>query len=236
MRLDGSRARRLLLGRFLPRGGSSSCESESLGCAPASQWCRMAENTSANGSQSSSERSSEALGSSVSELMPLVYDELRRLAACFFRDGRSGGTLQPTALVHEAYLRLADRPSVRPKSRTHLIHLAARAMRNVLADFARARNASKRQGDRTRVTLSDLPDPARGDCIVADHIDLVDAIDRLSRLNPRHAEIVVLRFFGGLTVHEVAEELGVSFRTVEDDWRLARAWLVYALESGRDER
>jgi RNA polymerase sigma factor (TIGR02999 family) len=164
------------------------------------------------------------------ELLPLVYDELRRLAAARMGGEPPGHTLQPTALVHEAYLRLVG--GGRPPdwtSRGHFFATAAEAMRRVLIDHARARRADKRGGDRQRVPL---------DAVVAwveqahriDLLALDDALDRLKGMDPRQARVVELRFFGGCEVGEIADHLNVSLSTVEKDLRLARAWLLTQLK------
>ncbi len=160
--------------------------------------------------------------SAAARLLPLVYDELRAIAGGFFADQPSGHTLQPTALVHEAYLKLAGKMDTRWKDRKHFMALAAKVMRELLADYARRRTAQKRGGGAGRVTLMEELLPAReGIDLLAFH----DVFDKLATFNPRHAEIVELRCLGGLTSDETAEVLGVSRRTVELDWRAARAWL-----------
>lgn len=163
-------------------------------------------------------------------LVPVVYDELRRLANRYMAGERVGHTLQPTALVHQAYVRLADTPGVEWEGRTHFFAVAARAMRRVLIDHARERDALKRGGgDRPlRVTFVEgLPDATEveREGLIALH----RALERLAGLDPRQAKIVELRYFAGLTVAEVAEHLGVSKRTVEGDWAHARAWLRHEL-------
>ena len=157
-------------------------------------------------------------------LMPAVYQSLRALASAWFRRERGPEALEPTALVHEAYLRLADQSLPEIKSRTHFFALAAREMRRMLVDHARAARADKRGGARRRVTLhEDLPgQPQR----TVDLIALDEALDRLAALHERQAQVVQLRYFGGLTVPEVAEELGLSVTAIEQDWRVARAWLL----------
>ena len=158
------------------------------------------------------------------EMMSTVYEELRRLAAGYFRTQPSGHTLQPTALVHEAFIRLARSNDF--ESREHFFAVAATAMRQVLASHARRRRALKRGGDMNRVTLSGLQLPE------SDGIDLVtldDALEQLERLSERQANVVVCRFFGGLTLPEIAKTKGVSLTTIEKEWRRARAWLASEL-------
>lgn len=159
------------------------------------------------------------------QLFAVVYDELRRLAASALRGERPDHTLQATALVHEAYLRLADEPQARWENRAHFLAVAARAMRRILVDHARGRNAQKRGSGAARFSLEDIeaiaPEPN-------DHLDLVildQALARLSVIDPRQGRIIELRFFGGLTVEETAAVVGASPRTVKRDWHLARAWL-----------
>ena len=164
------------------------------------------------------------------ELVPLVYTELRGLAAAFLRREGRGHTLQPTAMVHEAFMRLVDQTRVEWKGRAHFVAVAAQTMRRILVDHARAKKASKRGGGRVRVTLqSDLAiSPEREEDVLALH----EALEKLQTVDPRQAKIVELRFFGGLTVKEVAEVLGVSTRTVENDWTMVRAWLRRELSAG----
>ncbi|HVP12790.1 MAG TPA: ECF-type sigma factor [Phycisphaerae bacterium] len=163
------------------------------------------------------------------KLLPLVYDELRSLAAKYLRRERRGHTLDPTALVHEAYLRLFEKTRVTPKDKTHLYALCAEAMRRVLTDHARARRRTKRGGDFRRVAF----DQTVSELAVAevDLIDFNDALERLSALDKRQARIVELRLFAGLTVEEVASVLAVSKRTVEGDWKHAKAWMRAELSS-----
>jgi RNA polymerase sigma-70 factor, ECF subfamily len=157
------------------------------------------------------------------DLMPIVYDELRALAARYLRNERAGHILQPTALVHEAFLRLFDDRYVQRLDRVHFLALAAVAMRRILVEHARARAAGKRGGDAPHVTLdSGIVDLARPGI---DLLTLEDALGRLAGLDERQARVVELRFFGGLSIEEVAEALGVSPRSVDADWALARAWL-----------
>jgi RNA polymerase sigma factor (TIGR02999 family) len=152
------------------------------------------------------------------------------VAAHYLAGERCGHTLQPTALVHEAYLRLAR--SEHPfESRQHFIHTAAKVMRQVLTDHAKARATVKRGGGRKRCDLTILaPEAAASDPI--DILGLDEAMDRLERLDPRRAQVVELRFFGGLKNHEAARVLGCSVKTVENDWRAARAWLHKELAPG----
>jgi RNA polymerase sigma factor (TIGR02999 family) len=156
-------------------------------------------------------------------LLPAVYDELRRLAAAELRHERPGHTLQPTALAHEAFLRLVNQREVTWQNRAHFLGVAAQAMRRILADYARRRRAEKRGGDAVRVTMEEFDVAAAPAPVMADELDT--ALEDLARLEPRHARIVELRFFGGLTIEETALVVGVSPATVKRDWMLARAWL-----------
>jgi RNA polymerase sigma-70 factor, ECF subfamily len=166
-----------------------------------------------------------------SRLLPLVYDELRRLAGGYLRRERPGQTLQATALVHEAYVRLV-RPGDRPwTGRTHFLAIAAVSMRQVLVDRARRRHAAKRGGARQRITLDEglLPAPAPDAGI--DLVTLDRALTDLAALDAQQARIVELRYFGGLTVEETAEVMNVSPATVKRHWTVARAFLKKALGS-----
>jgi RNA polymerase sigma factor (TIGR02999 family) len=161
----------------------------------------------------------------VEALLPLVYSELRALAARMMESERRGHTLQPTALVNEAYAKLVGGASAPAwENRRHFFAIAARAMRQVLADHARLRNAEKRGGKGHRITLDENLTPS-GEVTEIDLGALHDALEELGRLNERHARIVELRFLAGLQIEDVALALGVSRRTVELDWRAARAWL-----------
>jgi RNA polymerase sigma factor (TIGR02999 family) len=162
----------------------------------------------------------------VDELIPLVYRELRRRAAAHLRRERAGHTLQPTALVHEVYLRLVGTDGVSWQNRAHFYAVAGRLMRRILIDHARARRARKRDGG-SAVLLSDDIDSKEAPLL--DALVLDEALDRLAVLDARQASIVELRVFGGMTVEETAEALGVSARTVKSDWQMARAWLSRAL-------
>jgi RNA polymerase sigma factor (TIGR02999 family) len=162
-----------------------------------------------------------------SALFALVYDELRALARHRMRRLPPGHTIQPTALVHEAYLRLCGSRDPGFAGRGPFLRAAARAMRDIIVDRVRRRSSLKRGGGRRRVEL----DPMTSDTepAWADILPLNDAVRRLEATDPRPAEVVVLRFFGGLTAEEAAEALGVTTRTIERDWRYARAWLHRAL-------
>lgn len=168
--------------------------------------------------------------SAVQRLLPLVYDELRALAGAFFRHQQPDHTLQPTALVHEAFFRLVDQTSVEWKDRAHFFAVAATAMRQILTDHARRRRAAKRGGHMQRITLDAAITPPTE--MQIDLIVLDDALAELAGLDERRHQVVVMRFFGGLTVEEVARVLNVSKTTTEDDWRVARAWLGVRLERG----
>lgn len=164
--------------------------------------------------------------SGADELMARVYDELRQLARGYLRRERSGHTLQPTALVHEAYIRLVDQTRVDWRSRAHFFAVGAQMMRRILVDHARHHDRKKRGGDFRQVTLADAAGPLLGRALDRDELlALNTALDKLTDLDERQARIVELRFFAGLKVDEVAEALGVSKRTVEADWTHARAWL-----------
>jgi RNA polymerase sigma factor (TIGR02999 family) len=164
-----------------------------------------------------------------SELFPLVYEELRSLAGRYFVR-QPAQTIQPTSLVHEAFLRLADPGSSggRFRDREHFCAVAATAMRQILVDRARRRSAQKRGGEARPVTLVSGLASAPGPDL--DVIDLDRALTELAAVDPRRARVVELRYFGGLTTEEIARQLGRSTRTVELDWRGARAWLIARLE------
>lgn len=163
----------------------------------------------------------------LTRLTPLVYQELRKLAARNMRDQRPGHLLQTTALVNEAYLRLVDASQVRWQNRAHFFAVAAQLMRRILVDFARARRNLKRGGAARQVSLDEalVVAPERG----ADLLALDDALRTLESLDPRQAQVVELRYFGGLTEEEAAEVLKISSRTVRREWGLARAWLYREL-------
>ena len=167
------------------------------------------------------------------KLVPLVYEELHRLAHRYISRERSGNTLQTTALAHEAYLRLVDAKSVQWQNRAHFFAVAAQTMRRILVDLARARHNLKCGGGAQQISLDRvlLASPVRG----ADMLGLDEALGRLAALNPRQSQVVELRYFGGLTEEEVAEVVKISPRTVRSDWRLAKAWLYRELRRGVDD-
>jgi RNA polymerase sigma factor (TIGR02999 family) len=155
------------------------------------------------------------------QLIPLIYQELRRLAHHYRRSERPDHTLQSTAIVHEAYLRLAGSQRV-PQNRAHFIGIASRAMRQILVDYARSRGASKRDGG-LRIDLDDAgATPVKGN---AELLALDHALEELSRLDERQARIVEMKFFGGLSAPEISEALGISRATVDREWAVARVWL-----------
>ena len=162
-----------------------------------------------------------------------VYDELRRLARNYMRGERPGHTLDATALVHEAFVRIIDWKSVEWKSRAHFFAVASQMMRRILVDHARARRNLKRGGEWKQLSLSAvefLPENRRTDLL-----DIDEALETLKRVDARKAKVVELRFFGGLTVEETASVLDVSSDTVLNDWRFAKAWLLRELEQGKGE-
>jgi RNA polymerase sigma factor (TIGR02999 family) len=163
------------------------------------------------------------------KLMPLVYEELRKLAHHYISRERPGHTLQTSALINEAYLRLVDQDNIQWQSRAHFFGIAARLMRQILVDYARKRSYAKRGGDAHRVPLDEalIVSEERASDIVA----LDDALNRLAEFDPRQSQIVELRFFGGLSIEETAEVLGVSPGTVMRDWTMAKAWLRTAVSS-----
>jgi len=168
---------------------------------------------------------SEGKREALDALLPLVYDELHRQAAAYMRRERPGHTIQATALVHEAYLRLMKEPNTRWQSRAHFCAIAANSMRQILVERARARGRLKRAGGQQRITLSDAiaAVPASGATVDVEVLDA--ALSRLAELDPPLARLVEVRFFGGLSIEEAAEVLGVSPATVKRHWATARAWL-----------
>ena len=163
------------------------------------------------------------------ELMPLVYEELRRLAHKCMRRERPAHTLQTSALLNEAYVRLVDQKNIQWQDRAHFFGIAARLMRQVLVDYARTRNYAKRGGDNRRVSLDEAMIVSRERA--AEVVALDEALKTLAEIDPRQSQIVELRFFGGLSIDETAEVLAVSPGTVMRDWTLAKAWLRRALTS-----
>jgi RNA polymerase sigma factor (TIGR02999 family) len=170
--------------------------------------------------------SSEALPRSLDDTL---YKELRRIAAAKMRFERGNHTLQPTALVHEAYVRLADANSSAWRDRPRILALAAHAMRNILVDHARAHRADKRGAGAVQVTLDDAL--AVKNEHLADVLAVDEALKRLAEFDPRQAQVLEMHFFGGLTFEEIADQLGVSSRTIKRDWEMARAWLHQQLTS-----
>jgi RNA polymerase sigma factor (TIGR02999 family) len=163
-----------------------------------------------------------------SELLPLVYDELRHLAAHLLAREKAGQTLQPTALVHEAYLRLVGHQEASWEGRRHFFAAAAEAMRRILVERARHKQSAKAGGHMQRRALPDLEQPA-GDPAF-DLLGLNEALDKLEQLDPRKAEVVKLRFFAGMTIEQTAQILGISPSTADNDWAYARCWLRLAIE------
>src|SRR5207249_1329407 len=165
--------------------------------------------------------------SALAELTPLVYEELRRLAHHYMEGERPGHTLQTTALVNEAYLRLADQTNPNWQSRAHFFAVAARAMRQILVSYARSNRAQKRGGGAARIELDEaaLVSPEESQEIV----DLHEALERLATLDSRKAQVVELKYFGGLNYEEMAEVLKISPVTARRDWRFAKAWLYTEL-------
>jgi RNA polymerase sigma factor (TIGR02999 family) len=161
------------------------------------------------------------------EIVELVYNELRRLAAHYLRDERKDHTLQPTALVHELYLKLFANEPVDYKDKGHFLAVASRQLRRIIVDYARTQGAQKRWGNQARVSLESSG--ARYEDFDVELVDLDQALDRLSQLDARAAQIVEMRYFGGLTEDEVAEMLNISRTTVKRDWEFARTWLLKEL-------
>jgi RNA polymerase sigma factor (TIGR02999 family) len=168
--------------------------------------------------------------STADRLFAVVYDELRALAGSCFKQQRADHTLQPTALVNEAFLKLVDQTRVEWQNRAHFLAVAARAMRQVLIDHARGKARAKRGGDLGRVTMHEAVTPITD--ADPELLDLDDALHKLAAMDERQSKIVELRFFGGLTVEEVAHVMGISKTTAESEWRMARAWLRRELTAG----
>ncbi|MGA6980096.1 MAG: ECF-type sigma factor [Candidatus Sulfotelmatobacter sp.] len=167
------------------------------------------------------------------ELVVLLYSELRSLASRYLRRERSDHTLQTTALVHEAYLRLADQKEVRWKNREQFMGVAAQLMRRILVDYSRGHDAKKRGKEFEKVYLEEADVIAKGKS--SDVLQVDEALTRLAEFDPQHAQLVELRFFGGLSLEEAAGVLGVSRTTVKRNWNLAKAWLARELR-GSDQR
>jgi RNA polymerase sigma factor (TIGR02999 family) len=168
-------------------------------------------------------------------LLPLVYEELRRQASRYLRRERVGHTLQTTALIHEAYLKLVDQKNVQWQNRAHFFGIAAQLMRRILVDHARTRKRAKRGGSDIRVSFNEAEAMAAGKDL--DIVALDEALHRLAEIDEQQSKIVELKFFSGLTVEETAEVLAISPATVKRDWSMAKAWLHRELsgEVGRDE-
>ncbi|HWT01223.1 MAG TPA: sigma-70 family RNA polymerase sigma factor [Pyrinomonadaceae bacterium] len=175
------------------------------------------------------ERWSNGDESALNELLPLIYSELRRLAGNYLRRERHDHTLQPTALINEVFLRLIDTHDIKWQNRAHFYGIAARLMRRILVDHARAHQAAKRGGPHYSLSLSKA-DQVAGQPNV-NLLNLHLALERLEELSPSQSKLVELRFFGGLTVEETAEVLSVSRATVEREWKMARAWLRCELDA-----
>lgn len=162
-------------------------------------------------------------------LMPLVYDELRRLAINYLRRERAGHTLQPTALVNEAYLKLVDQKNAKWQNRAQFFGISAQLMRRILVDHARQHQAAKRGGSKQqRLSITSAERIVKQPEV--DLLALNEALDELTKMDPQQGRIVELKFFGGLSIEETAEVLGISHATVERDWKMARAWLRLRLE------
>lgn len=158
------------------------------------------------------------------ELMPIIYEELRRMARRYMNRQSEGHTFQTTELIHEAYLKLAGRQKTDWKNRSHFFGVAARAMRHILVDYARSKNAQKRGGGMPQITFEEnalISDDRSEEMIILD-----EALQRLSGLDERKSRVVEMKFFGGLTIEEIAEVLRTSTKTVKRDWRFARNWLL----------
>jgi RNA polymerase sigma factor (TIGR02999 family) len=168
-------------------------------------------------------------GAALDELMPLVYQELRKLAGSYLRSERPDHTLQPTALIHEAYLRMIGNDMPEWQSRAHFFGVAARLMRQILVDHARTRHAAKRGGDQQKISLDDAPQVfAQSD--TAELLALDNALTKLAAFDERRSRILEMRCFGGMSVEETAAALGVSEATVKREMRLAQAWIRRELE------
>lgn len=168
---------------------------------------------------------------SLDKLMPVVYDELRRQAARYLRREQPGHTLQTTALIHEAYVRLVDQRNVQWQNRAHFFGIAAQMMRRILVDHARTKKRAKRGGSDIKVSLDDANVAAKGQDL--DVVAVDEALTRLAKIDEQQSRVVELRFFSGLTVEETAEAMGISPATVKRDWSMAKAWLHRELSGDR---
>lgn len=168
----------------------------------------------------------------LAELMPLLYPELRRLASYYLQRERGNHTLQATALVHEAYLRLVGQKDARWENRSQFMSVASQLMRRILVDYSRGHNAAKRGGNVGRIYLEEAGIVAKGRA--AEVIALDDALNRLAELDPDQSRLVELRFFGGLSIEETAALMGTSPATVKRNWSVAKAWLAREMKSGQD--
>lgn len=175
-------------------------------------------------------RAADGDASASEALLPLVYQELRARAGAYFRGQPANHTLQPTAVVHEAYLKLVNSPSAQWSDRTHFCAVAATAMRQILADHARRRRVAQKAREKRAAELTFIESPSQ--TTTMDLLVLDDVLNKLSAIDARQARLVELRFFGGLSVEDVAAVLGVSDSTVKKEWRRVRAWLNDELESG----
>ncbi len=178
-------------------------------------------------------RASHADQKAINELMPVLYDELRRIARNFMADERKGHTLQATVLVHEAYVRLIEQRNANPEDRTHFFAMASNIIRRVLVDHARKRGAAKRGRDWEKVSLGDV-DPADKDGDI-DLLGLHEALEKLASVSDRAAQVVTMRYFAGMSVEEIARVLEISPRTVAGEWAMARAWLRRELDGRQSE-
>ena len=167
------------------------------------------------------------------KLVPVVYEELRRQAARYLKRERPGHTLQTTALIHEAYIRLIDQKNVHWQNRAHFYAISAKLMRRILVDHARSRQAAKRGGSDIKLPLEEAMSAPEGREV--DIVALDEALERLAAIDPQQSRVVELKFFSGMSVEETAEVLGVSTRTVKRDWNVAKAWLRREISEGEVE-
>ena len=167
------------------------------------------------------------------KLVPVVFEELRRQAARYLKRERPGHTLQTTALIHEAYIRLIDQKNVHWQNRAHFYAISAKLMRRILVDHARSRQAAKRGGSDIKLPLEEAMNASEGREV--DLVALDEALERLAAIDPQQSRVVELKFFSGMSVEETAEVLGVSTRTVKRDWNVAKAWLRRQISEGEVE-